>query len=128
MATMRKGVLVYISGAMSANTRLGTTIEGNVARGVEVYLDLLKRGIPAFCPHLSGAFPSAWTELTHAQWIEYDLAILDRCTHVLMLPGWPQSKGAVMEHDYANASRLPIFYSVEALCAALGICPEVAHG
>jgi hypothetical protein len=52
---MRRDLFVYISGPMTAKD--GHTIEENVAAGVRVYLDSLARGIPAFCPHLSGAFP-----------------------------------------------------------------------
>lgn len=64
---MNKDVLVYISGPMTAKD--GYTIEENTAAGVRVYLDLLRRGIPAFSPHLSGAFPSAWSALSHAEWL-----------------------------------------------------------
>lgn len=119
---MKSDVLVYISGPMTAKD--GYTIEENTAAGVRVYLDLLKRGIPAFSPHLSGAFPSAWSALSHAEWIAYDFAILDRCTHILMMPRWESSTGARMERDYWH-SKAPswrsIAYSVEDLEAALAV-------
>lgn len=95
---MNKDILVYISGPMTAKD--GRTIEQNVADGVAVYLELLKLGIPAFSPHLSGLAPSAWAALTHAEWIAYDCAILDRCTHLLMMPRWQTSTGAKMERGY----------------------------
>ena len=114
---MKAGVLVYISGPMTAKD--GRTMEQNTADGVAVYLDLLKRGIPAFSPHLSGAFPSAWSALDHQQWIDYDCAIIDRCTHLLMMPRWETSKGAVMEFDYAQAKGIPVAKSVEQLTALL---------
>ena len=117
MEQMKAGVLVYISGPMTAKD--GRTIEQNTADGVAVYLDLLKRGIPAFSPHLSGAFPSAWSALDHQQWIDYDCAIIDHCTHLLMMPRWETSKGAVMEFDYAQAKGIPVAESVEQLTALL---------
>lgn len=95
---MRKDTLVYISGPMTAKD--GRTMEQNTADGVAIYLALLKLGIPAFSPHLSGAFPSAWTALSHAEWIAYDCAILDRCTHLLMMPRWETSVGAIKEREY----------------------------
>jgi hypothetical protein len=110
---MKRGVLVYISGPMTAKN--GWSIEQNTADGVAVYLDLLKRGIPAFSPHLSGAFPSAWTALDHQQWIDYDLAIIDRCTHMLMMGRWQSSKGACMEFEYALDIRLPVAFNVAQL-------------
>ena len=121
---MRKNALVYISGPMTAKD--GHTIEENVAAGVRVYLDLLARGIPAFCPHLSGAFPSAWTALTHGAWISYDFAIIDRCTHVLMMPRWETSLGARLEKEYAESIQLPQFYSADELEAAIDAAMEKA--
>lgn len=120
-------VLVYISGPMTA--RDGRTIEENTAAGVRVYLDLLRRGIPAFSPHLSGAFPSAWSALSHAEWIAYDCAILDRCTHLLMMPRWETSTGAVKERDYWLSTKgicredahSWIAYSFEEMCEMLGV-------
>lgn len=118
---MRSDVLVYISGPMTAKG--GRTMEQNTADGVAVYLDLLARGIPAFSPHCSGAFPSAWSALTHAQWIAYDFAVMDRCTHVLMMDRWETSTGAKLEYDYAQRKGIPIAESVDAL---LELLKEVA--
>jgi hypothetical protein len=122
---MKKSVLVYISGPMTAND--GRTIEQNTADGVAVYLDLLKRGIPAFSPHLSGAFPSAWTALDHQSWIAYDFAIIDRCTHMLMMDRWQKSKGAQLEFEYAMDRRTPIAFSVEELVAQLNTTPATSR-
>lgn len=95
-------------------------MERNTADGVDVFLDLLKRGIPAFSPHLSGAFPSAWAALTHGEWIAYDCAVIDRCTHMLMMPRWDTSKGAIAERDYwLSMSRRGLVHSVQELEAAL---------
>lgn len=94
---MNRDVLVYISGPMTAKD--GYTIEENTAAGVRVYLDLLRRGLPAFSPHLSGAFPSAWSALSHADWLAYDFAIIDRCSHVPMMPRWESSVGADASSD-----------------------------
>ncbi len=95
---MRSDVFVYISGPMTAND--GRTIEQNTADGVAIYLELLKLGLPAFSPHLSGAFPSAWTALSHTDWIAYDFTVIDRCTHMLMMERWETSGGACLEREY----------------------------
>lgn len=110
---MRKDLFVYISGPMTAKN--GFTIEENVAAGVRVYLDCLQRGIPAFCPHLSGAFPSAWSALDWERWLEYDLAVIDRCTHVLVLPRWATSAGAIREVRYADSIGKPVITDVKEL-------------
>lgn len=125
---MRTDILVYISGPMTAKD--GRTMEQNTADGVAVYLDVLRRGIPAFSPHLSGAFPSAWTALTHAEWIAYDCAILDRCTHLLMMPRWETSAGARLERYYWITHReqwnSSMAFSVAELYEMVGIDADAA--
>lgn len=119
---MKSDILVYISGPMTAKD--GRSIEQNVADGIAVYLELLKIGIPAFSPHLSGLSPSSWTALTHAEWIAYDCAILDRCTHILMMPRWETSTGACMELEYWRVridERGGVAYSVAELCEMVGV-------
>lgn len=116
---MRRDVLVYISGPMTATAH--KSIEQHTAAGVDTFLRLMKHGVPAFCPHLGGAFPSVWTALTHDEWCAYDEAMIDRCTHLLMIGDWRHSKGACREYDYATAKGLPICYSVDDLLWSLGI-------
>jgi hypothetical protein len=113
---MRRDLFVYISGPMTAKG--GYTIEENVAAGVRAYLNCLKRGIPAFCPHLGGAFPSAWADVSWETWLEYDLAVIDRCTHVLAMPRWKDSAGAVKEVAYAQKHGVPVVFHIEDLPAA----------
>ena len=110
---MRADLFVYISGPMSPTP--GHSIEQNIAEGLEVYLDLLQRGIPAFCPHLSGIFPSAWTALNHADWLSYDCCIVSRCTHVFAMARWQESAGAKIEVAYARNRGIPVIEDVEDL-------------
>jgi hypothetical protein len=113
---MRSDVFVYLSGPMTAKD--GHLMEENVAAGLRVHLDLLRRGIPNFCPQLSGAFPSAWADVPWQQWIAFDLKVIDRCTHVLMLPRWESSQGAVVEKEYAESRGIPVIYDIDSLCEA----------
>lgn len=112
---MRRDVFVYLSGPMTA--KHGFSIEQNVHSGLRAHLELLKQGIPNFCPHLGGGFPSAWSEVPWERWLEYDLAVIDRCTHVLMLPRWETSAGAQKEKAYAEQIGKPVIYSVDQLGA-----------
>jgi len=112
---VRRDVFVYISGPMTA--KHGFTVEENVAAGLRVFLDALKRGIPVFCPHLSGAFPSAWSDVPWDRWLDYDLAVIDRCTHVLMLPRWETSAGALKEREYAVSIGKPVITSLDDLAS-----------
>jgi hypothetical protein len=112
---MRRDIFVYLSGPLTA--RNGYTVEENVASGLRAYLDCLRRGIPAFCPHLCGAFPSAWTDVSYDAWLEYDLAVIDRCTHVLMLPRWETSDGARKERAYGVSQGKAIIERLDDLIA-----------
>jgi hypothetical protein len=102
---MRRDLCVYLSGPLTGAH--GYTTEENIAAALRVFLDCIRQGIPAFCPHLGGAFPSAWA-VDYEQWIAYDLAMIGRCTHVLLLPRWDTSPGACREVAYAQARGTPI--------------------
>lgn len=115
---MRRDVFVYMSGPITA--RHDYTVEENVASAVRIYWDLLRRGLPAFCPHLSGAFPTAFSALDYDVWLQYDFAVIDRCTHILMLPRWETSTGAVRERAYAEDRGLPVALTVDELIAQVG--------
>lgn len=118
---MRRDVLVYLSGPMTAKD--GYTVEENVAAGLRVFLNCLKQGIPVFCPHLCGAFPSAWANVPWETWLDYDFLMIDRCTHVLMLDRWETSAGAVKERAYAEQIGRPIIFSIDELTQPEPWCP-----
>lgn len=103
--------MVYLSGPMTQYEG-GPTIEQNLADAIATHHDLLRAGVPNICPHLSGLAPSAWSTLTPAQWLEYDELIIDRCTHLLMLPNWSKSNGARHEFRYAMVKAMPIALSM----------------
>lgn len=105
-------MIVYIAGPLSAKD--GVSVETNVAAAFEVFFRLIKRGINAFCPHLVALHPKAW-EIDYERWLEYDLVMLERCTHVLMLPRYETSQGAVFERNYAMSQNKIIVYDEESL-------------
>lgn len=108
---MRKGVFVYISGPIKPTE--GHSVERNVADALDVFIELMRLGIPAFCPHLTAAFPSAHTEIGYEKWLEFDFRVIDRCTHVFMLPRWAISKGSIRERDYAIDRGIPVYVNIE---------------
>jgi hypothetical protein len=103
---MRSDVFLYLSGPITAKD--GFTVEENVSNALRIYLDCLKRGLPAFCPHLSGIFPSAHHDVAYETWLQYDFAVIDRCTHLVLLPRWESSTGAQRERAYAASRDKPI--------------------
>jgi len=113
---MNTKVLVYISGPITSKN--GYTIEENVAAGVKIYLDLIHLGIPAYCPQMVAAFPSAFN-ISWERWLEVDYAVIQRCTHMLMMPRWRESKGAIEERTFADAANLRVCESIPELLVAI---------
>lgn len=114
---MRVNVYVYISGPITP--KLGFLSEENVIQGLRMHLTLTEKGIPSHCPHLVGAFPSAW-KVSWEDWLALDFAVLSHCTHVIMLPRWRDSAGAMEERVYADAHGIPVAESLDELLAMLG--------
>lgn len=110
---MRRDVFVYLSGPITAKD--GVSVEENVAAALRVFLECINAGIPAFCPQLTGAFPSAHADVDYEAWMAYDFAVIDRCTHMLMLPRWQYSDGAKREMAYAHARGIPVATSLAQL-------------
>ena len=43
-------------------------------------------------------------------YLRRDLKVLADCTHIVMLPGWTRSKGALLEHHVATELGMTITY------------------
>ena len=113
---MRTDVFVYISGPITA--KHGYLVEDNVAAGLKMFLDLINLGVPAYAPQLTAAFPSAFN-IPWETWLEFDYAVIQRCTHMLMLPRWRESKGALEERVYAEAHNIRVCESLPELLDAI---------
>lgn len=92
-------MLVYLSGPISEAH--GYTVEQHVEAAVAVYFSLVAQGIDVLCPHLSALFPGGHA-ISYERWMALDFAMIDVCSHVLMLPRWETSAGAVREKTYAE--------------------------
>ncbi len=110
--TVRRDLFVYLSGPMTATH--GYCTDDNVAASLRA---CMARGIPAFSPHAMGAFP---TTLDRPRWLAYDCAVIDHCTHVLLLPRWETSPVARAERDYALRIGTPVITSLDELEADVG--------
>lgn len=114
--TMRN-LFVYLTGPITA--KHGRTVEDNVALAIRAYWACLNAGVPAFCPHLSAAFPTAHSDVSYETWIAYDFAVIDRCTDVVCLDHWEQSAGALREVEYARHNGKRVHPTLGAFLATL---------
>ena len=107
-----RAVWVYISGPMTK-----PDILANTGQGIAIFNRLLDRNtwdpgafkgiyIVPICPHLS-SFAHMTRPRPHAEWIAYDLCVIERCDAVLRLPG--ESVGADAEVKKATAMGKPVF-------------------
>lgn len=78
-------------------------------------MELAKAGIGYICPHLNSAwFETLVPEVPPAFYYEMGLLQLEACDAILMLEGWEESKGAKVEHGFAEDWDIPIFYDIPA--------------
>jgi hypothetical protein len=120
---MRSDVLVYLSGPITP--RDGFSVTENITQATRVFCELLRRGIPAFCPHLTAGAFEVESLIPYETWMAYDLAVIERCTHVLLLPRWRSSPGAVRERAHALCRGIPVVPSVLTLDRLLRGGPHV---
>lgn len=103
---------VYMSGPMS---------KGNLLDHVRAAIDasdrVMKAGGYPFIPQLSVLWDIR-SPHTYEEWIEMDLAWVERCDCVIRLPG--ESRGADMETAHAIKCGLPVFYGIEAYLSQKG--------
>jgi len=120
----RRAILVYVAGPYSAPTEAG--VEANIAEARRAAIAVKLAGFSYFCPHLNSArFERDCPDVPHADWLTQDLLILPACHTLLLLPESELSVGTLMEWRKALDLGIPVFDSVDALCAAY---PEEVPG
>lgn len=113
--TPRAGLLVYIAGPLTPGH--GRTLEENLAPAFGAYLELIRAGVAADCPHLNALVPGAF-DVDYEAWLARDFQVIERSDAILLLPNWEQSEGAVRERGLAIALGKRVYMSVAELIAA----------
>jgi len=101
--------LLYISGPFSDPDPIHG-IERNITRASEIALEAWRKGWAVICPHKNTS-GFQHTEIPWETWMEGDIEIVRRCDAILMIPGWLNSRGAMLERMEArNAGKLVPVY------------------
>lgn len=109
MSKDKRSIVVYISGKYSGD------IENNIRVARQYAIQVWERGYTALCPHLNTVNFERDCTCEYNDYIMGDLALLEFCDIILMLPDWQSSTGAKIEHDFASKKGLKIIYSLEEL-------------
>ena len=115
---MRNDVLVYLSGPIAPKNGRSTAQHAMAASAA--FYELLQAGVPSFLPHVFCFAVHLDAVVDYETWMAYDLAVVGFCTHMLMLPHWEESSGAVREREHALRAGIPVLTSPAELMAALG--------
>lgn len=108
--------VLYVSGPFSSADNIHG-VEQNILIASRFSLEAWQKGWAVICPH-KNTQGYQHTTLPWSVWMAGDIAFIDRMDKtkgdaLLMLPTWEQSKGAVLEHDYAKEKGLKIYYAVD---------------
>lgn len=120
---MRDDLFVYVSGPITPKN--GHTEEENISAAIRVYVQLLRAGIPAYCPHVANDFPSNKT-LDYEAFMYNDFMIIRRCTHILLMPRWQESAGTMREAEYAGKIGVATVYLPSLDYDMLSLFPALA--
>lgn len=106
-------MLVYLAGPYRADDR--ELVCWNVKAASDMAAILLAEGFEVCCPHSMTHGYERYEFLTDDDFLRNGIELLRRCDAVLLLDGWEQSAGTLAEKDFAEANRIPVFKTVEAL-------------
>lgn len=110
--------LVYVSGAMTPTVEC-PNYEDNINRLLEKSRELFMQGYGVYCPYerwfnedqaiMDALKADPYGEM-YKRVIALDICILSRCDAIYMLKGWKSSRGANIEHAYAETQGIIIWY------------------
>lgn len=113
--------VIYLSGPIR-DPRGAHFVEANIRAAEAVAKHLWQKGYAVICPHTNTrAFDGI---ITDDEFIVGDIAILERCDAVVMLPGWKASEGAKKEFEAAVDLGVPVFHWADCFGLAFRIDME----
>jgi nucleoside 2-deoxyribosyltransferase len=102
---------IYVAGPYSANNVLD--LLKNIGRGEKMCSFLFEKGFAPFCPWHDKSYVMDNTEgnFTVQQFYDYSMAWLEVSDAVLLIDGWEESKGTLVEIERASELDIPVFGS-----------------
>lgn len=100
--------VVYLAGPLTTHG----DAQANRDTAVRYARDLARQGYTLIVPHFFLELDDV--SLSYEYWMGACLSLLDRADEAMFIPGWEQSRGACIEHDYCIDTGIPVSY-LEAL-------------
>ena len=109
--TNERPILAYVAGRYSGANR--AWIDLNIQAAKHCALILMEMGYFPVCPNMNTAHFDDYFEKDVEFYYRGDMEILKNCNLVVMVQGWKDSEGAVMERKMAKKLVIPVFDSVD---------------
>lgn len=106
---------IYVAGPYSADNVLD--VLKNIGRGEKCCAKLFKLGYAPFCPWHDKSYVMEYCDssFTVEQFYDFSMAWLEVSDAVLLIPGWKNSKGTLLEIERAKELGIPVFYNINQL-------------
>lgn len=98
---------VFISGKISGERIWGCYMKFITARNKIAYIDMIADFDNIIIPL---GIEGIHFEISHEDAMRICFEVIKNCTHIYMLKDWKDSKGAMMEHEFAKESGIEIIY------------------
>lgn len=111
--TVDKTAPIYISGPITSLQKLGEDwrLSFNAAEAALRRLGFREIYSPvSIAVGVEGMCEAFGRKATYADYMKADLEMLLKCRSILMLRGWEDSKGALLEYQTASALNMEVLY------------------
>lgn len=113
--------ILYVAGPYRADSR--GEIQMNIMSALTVATKAIKKGWAPICPHQNFAnLDEIMPAVPDQFWLDATMEFLRVSHAVVMAPGWPSSRGSVMEYQEAVDLSIPVFETVDSLPEASDFC------
>ena len=73
-------------------------------------IKFMKKEWAVLCPIENDEWAYEDGVITYEETLASDLAIIKKCDAIFFCPGWEKGKGTLVEHAFAKANNIPIYY------------------
>lgn len=99
--------LIYIAGPYRGLDRAAIT--SNIANARAIAVQAAAQGWFPVCPHMNTAHMEEQLDHPDDFWLAGTMLLMEKCTAVVLVPGWQNSTGTLAEVARAKQLGIPVF-------------------